>query len=111
MNDQALQKAVACWAAEMRFAVVNDNREWSEPGVAQGNGFMVHPLDVEAEARRRKTALGIDEWRLREYVSGTPVPIRIQQLCEQIDFAARAIAGMSIIPTDFRDDLYWPRCW
>lgn len=95
----------------MRFAVVSESREWSEPGVVPGEDHAVHPLDVEAEARRRKAALGLDEWRLREYVSGTPVPIRIQQLCEQIDFAAQAISGMSIIPADFRNDLYWPRCW
>jgi hypothetical protein len=95
----------------MRFAVVSENREWSEPGIAQGNSRAVHPSEIEAEARRRKVALGLDEWRLREYVSGTPVPIRIQQLCEQIDFAARALSGMSVIPSDFRDDLFWPRCW
>ncbi len=95
----------------MRFAVVNENREWSEPGLGRGDGRAVHPREIEAEARRRKAALGLDEWRLREYVTGAPIPIRVNQLCEQIDFAAQALARMSNIPADFRDDLYWPRCW
>ncbi len=96
-------------AAGMRFAI--ENREWSEPGQAIGHSRVVRPMDIEAEARRRKDALGLDEWRMREYVSGTPVPARIHQLCEQIDLAAGALSRMSRIPEDFRDDIYWPRCW
>lgn len=108
---QAPQKAVGLAGDKMRFAVVNENREWSEPGVGENIARMVNPAEVEAEARRRKAALGLDEWRLREYVSGNPVPVRIRQLCEQIDLAAQALSRMSKIPVDFRDDLYWPRCW
>lgn len=95
----------------MRFAVVSESREWSEPGRNTGYDRAVHPTEVEAEARRRKAALDLDEWRLREYVTGVPIPIRIDQLCQQIDYAAQALARMSSIPADFRDDLYWPRCW
>ncbi|WP_152658751.1 hypothetical protein [Devosia chinhatensis] len=95
----------------MRFAVVNENREWSEPGSARNGGRAVHPLEIEAEARRRKACLGLDEWRLREYVTGEPIPARIHQMCQQIDLAARALSGMSSAPTDFRDDVYWPRSW
>lgn len=93
----------------MRFAI--ENREWSEPGLADGPSRMVRPAEIEAEARRRKDALGLDEWRMREYVSGNPVPVRIRQLCEQIDLTAEALLRMSRIPADFRDDIYWPRCW
>ena len=95
----------------MRFAMVSESREWSEPGIVAPEAGAVHPAEVEAEARRRKAALGLDEWRLREYVSGEPVPLRIRQLCEQIDLASTALSRMSSIPSDFRDDLYWPRCW
>ncbi|UYO00453.1 MAG: hypothetical protein KIT02_04340 [Devosia sp.] len=72
---------------------------------------MIGPAQVEAEARRRKTMLRVDEWQLRAYVTGRPVPDRIVQLCEQIDFAARALATMSVIPADYADDLYWPQIW
>lgn len=95
----------------MRFAVVNDSREWSEPGLAAHKGRAVHRGEVEIEARRRKTLLRLDEWQMREYVSGSPVPDRIRQQCVQIDLAAAALSLMSPIPDDFRDDLYWPRCW
>ncbi len=108
---KAPQKAVGLAGVNMRFAVVSENREWSEPGRTADTAHIVHSSEVYAEARRRKAALGLDEWRLREYVSGTPVPVRIRQLCEQIDLAAEAMARMSQIPESFRDDLYWPRCW
>lgn len=95
----------------MRFAVVSDSREWSEQGLVLTEASSVHPWEVEDEARRRKAALGLDEWRLREYVSGEPIPLRIRQLCEQVDLASMALSRKSNIPNDFRDDLYWPRCW
>lgn len=95
----------------MRFAVVSESREWSEPFIVAPVARAVHPAEVEAEARRRKAVLGLDEWRLREFVSGEAVPLRIRQLCEQIDLASLALSRMSSIPRDFRDDLYWPRCW
>lgn len=95
----------------MRFALVGETREWSEPGTVPSSGLKVHPADIEAEARRRKGALRLDEWRMREYVTGSPVPERVHQLCRQIDLAAEAIARISPIPCDFRDDIYWPRCF
>lgn len=94
----------------MRFALVSETREWSEPGIAPANGSAVHPEDIEAEARRRKRALRLDEWQMREYVTGDPMPLRIRHLCQQIDFAAEALARMASIPNDFRDDIYWPPC-
>jgi len=66
---------------------------------------------VEAEARRRKASLHLDEWQLREYVTGRPVPDAISQMCRQIDLAAEALLRLSSIPADFADDLYWPRQW
>ncbi len=111
MVFRAPQKAVCLVGENMRFAEVSDNREWTGSSAGDGITRMVHPSEVEEEARQRKAALGLDEWRLREYVSGNPVPVRIRQLCEQIDLAAQALSRMSKIPSDFRDDLYWPRCW
>jgi hypothetical protein len=96
----------------MRFAVINDAREWSEPG-AQGRstGPRVDSEAVEQEARRRKALLHLDEWQLRQYVTDRPVPEHIVQLCRQIDLAAAALARLSPIPGDFSNDLYWPRMW
>lgn len=95
----------------MRFAVI-ENREWtasSEPSRPQGD--VVDVMDVEAEARRRKMLLGIDEWQVREYVTGVPIPAEIRHTCLQIDYAAQALTRLSPIPHDFYDDLYWPRSW
>ena len=71
----------------------------------------VRPEDVEAEAARRKRVGKVNEWRMREFVTGTPMPANIKYLELQIDFAARAICKLSPIPADFADDLYWPTCW
>jgi hypothetical protein len=95
----------------MRFALVEDTREWSEPVKRVQDDAPVYISQIEAEARRRKQMLRLDEWRMREYVTGTPVPARVHQLCQQIDFAALALSRMSIIPADYADDLYWPRMW
>ncbi len=95
----------------MRFALLDDTREWSEPGVRSGQGRTISSAEVEAEARRRKNMLRIDEWRMREYVTGNPIPVRIDQLCHQIDLAAQALSRMSLIPADYADDVYWPRLW
>jgi hypothetical protein len=95
----------------MRFAVI-ENREWS------GHSSLSRPLNngidsvaVEAEARRRKGMAGLDEWQLREYVTGLPIPSDLRNLCLQIDYAAQAISRLSPIPADFTDDIYWPRVW
>jgi tRNA(Met) C34 N-acetyltransferase TmcA len=95
----------------MRFAVVEDTREWSEPGRQIAEDAPVYVSQVEAEARRRKAMLKLDEWRMREYVTGNPIPARIHQISQQIDFAAQALSRMSRIPADYADDLYWPRIW
>lgn len=67
--------------------------------------------DVEAEAARRLQAIGIDEWRMREFVTGRPVPAEIRHLELQINFAAQALSRLSPIPADYAADLYWPTYW
>lgn len=97
---------------EMRFAVIRDSREWSEPqSRPSGAGHAVDAVAVENEARRRKGLLRIDEWQLREFVTDRPVPDHIVAMCRQIDLAAAALTRLSPIPGDFADDLYWPRMW
>ena len=96
----------------MRFAVISDTREWSEPGAQESRtGPIVDSEAVEQEARRRTALLNLDEWQLRQYVTDRPVPEHIVQLCRQIDLAAAALARLSPIPGDFSNDLYWPRMW
>lgn len=94
----------------MRFAVVSESREWSEP-TSVAMPARIAAEDVEQEARRRKSLLHLEEWQLREYVTDRPVPDRIMQLCREIDLAASALTRLASIPADFADDLYWPRVW
>ncbi len=94
----------------MRLAVIDgglnsgDQKRWdrAEP---------IRPEDVEAEAARRMRDGRVNEWRVREFVTGHPMPPDIKYLELQINFAARAICKLSPIPADFADDLYWPTCW
>ncbi|MHA6299258.1 hypothetical protein [Devosia sp. CAU 1758] len=96
----------------MRFAVIEDTRQWGEPGArAQGTGPIIDADAVENEARRRKALLKLDEWHFRQYVTDRPVPEHIVQMCRQIDLAGEALARLSPIPLDYTDDLYWPRTW
>lgn len=96
----------------MRFAVIRDTREWSEPQArAAKPGHTVDTVEVENEARRRKSLLRLDEWQLRQFVTDRPVPEHVTQMCRQIDLAAAALARLSPIPEDYADDLYWPRMW
>jgi hypothetical protein len=96
----------------MRFAVISDNREWSEPELRSTvDARVVDSAEVENEARRRKAMLKLDQWELRQYVTDRPVPDHIVQMCMQIDLAAAALARLCPIPPDFADDLYWPRVW
>lgn len=67
--------------------------------------------DVEAEATRRLRAIRLDEWRVREFVTGRPVPADIKHLELQISFAAQAISRLSPIPSDYAADVYWPTHW
>jgi len=64
--------------------------------------------DVLAEAARRRRAIGFDDWRVREFVTGIAMPNRIKYLELQITYAAEALSRISPIPTDFADDVYWP---
>lgn len=65
--------------------------------------------DVHAEAARRIKAAGYDQALVREFMTGRPMPTAIRNLQLQISFAGAAIATLSPIPADFRDDAYWPR--
>lgn len=97
----------------MRFAVIDGGREWTEPRrlVPVVETVSVVVEDVEAEARRRLRALKVNEWRTREFITGQPMPDDIRHMALQIEFAAAAIARLSPIPSDYDDDLYWPRMW
>jgi len=67
--------------------------------------------DVEDEASRRLRAAGIDQWRVREFITGRPAPAEIKHFEVQVEFAARAISRLSPIPKDFASDVYWPTYW
>lgn len=96
----------------VRFAVIEGSREWTEPLERAETGHkLVQVEQVHAEARRRLRGLKLDEWRVREFVTGTPMPDNIRHQSMQIEFAAQAIARLSPIPEDFADDVYWPRVW
>lgn len=93
----------------MRFAVI-ENREWSgHSSLSRPLNKGIDPVAVASEARRRKASAGLDEYQLREYVTGLPIPADLRNLCLQIDYAAQAISRLSPIPVDFTDDIYWPR--
>lgn len=96
----------------MRFAVITGSREWTE---AMPERVLpqrpVEVEDVQYEARRRLKALKVEEWRVREFVTGVPMPENIRHLALQIEFAAQAIGRLSPIPADYNDDIYWPRVW
>lgn len=96
----------------MRFAEIGRSREWSGGNQDQwAQQVLVLPEQVEGEARRRKVTLRLDEWQMREFVTNKPIPDRVRHLVEQIDLAASALMRMSPIPSDYRDDVYWPRVW
>ncbi|QQR40654.1 hypothetical protein [Devosia rhizoryzae] len=95
----------------MRIARIKDSLDWSEGELDHKAPRVVQQAEVEQEARRRKQGLAIDEWQLREFVSGVPLPERLVQLCRQIDLASAALSRMSPIPANFADDVYWPRMW
>jgi hypothetical protein len=96
----------------VRFAVIEGSREWTEPvDRAGGDQGRVQVEQVHAEARRRLRALKLDEWRVREFVTGNPMPDAIRHQSLQIEFAAQAISRLSPIPDDYADDVYWPHVW
>ena len=96
----------------MRFAVIDGSREWTEPSQQRSmRAPSVDVEDVEAEARRRLKAIRLEQWRTREFLTGTPMPDDIRMLALQIDYAAKAISRLSPIPADFDSDVYWPHHW
>ena len=96
----------------MRFAVIDGGKEWAGQGQQRSmRAPSIDVEDVEAEARRRLKAIRLDQWRTREFLTGTPMPDDIRQLALQIDYAAQAISRLSPIPEDFDSDVYWPRLW
>lgn len=95
----------------MRFAVIDNSREWTEPARQAGRAAQVPIVveDVEAEARRRLRSVRLNEWRTREFITGQPMPEEVRHFALQVDFAANAISRLSPIPADFDSDVYWPR--
>lgn len=81
-----------------------------EGGVAQRrvDAGAARVEDVLAEAARRRRAIGFDEWRVREFVTGRAMPSEIKYLELQITYAAEALSRLSPIPSDFAADIYWP---
>jgi hypothetical protein len=64
--------------------------------------------DVSREAERRLQVVGYPKWRNREAATGIPMPREIKYLAMQIGYVAEALSELSIIPQDFRSDIYWP---
>ncbi|MBK1793306.1 hypothetical protein JHL21_02200 [Devosia sp. WQ 349] len=95
----------------MRYTDFGNRREWTENGQFVAANRLIGIEEVFAEARRRKAALNIDQWQMEEYVSGNPMPMRVQRQCKEIDLAANALSRMSPIPSDFADNVYWPPIW
>lgn len=95
----------------MRFAVIENNREWTEPTRRTSHAVQVSVLveDVEAEARRRLRSVKLNEWRTREFITGHAMPEEIKHFALQVEFAAKAISRLLPIPEDFDSDYYWPR--
>ncbi|MBJ7577975.1 hypothetical protein JHC09_08765 [Devosia sp. MC532] len=95
----------------MRYTDFVNRREWTENGQFVAANRLIGIEEVFAEARRRKAVLNIEQWQMEEYVSGNPMPMRVQRQCKEIDLAATALSRMSPIPSDFADNVYWPPSW
>lgn len=82
-----------------------------EGGRATDDGKAARPEEtaVLAEAARRLREVGYESARTRRLLTGQPVPREMQYLQLQIEFAAAALAALSSLPADFRDDRYWPQ--
>ena len=108
--EQRLKAAAGHQGTDVRFAVIEGSREWTEPARRGADPATVGVLveDVEAEARRRLRRCHIDEWRTREFITGRPMPHDIRHFVLQVEFAARAISRLSPIPGDYNSDIYWP---
>ena len=92
----------------MRLSVIEGGLLYAQQ---QADIDPVRPEDVEAEAARRMRLGKVNEWRVREFVTGHAMPPDIKYLELQINFAMRAICKLYPIPADFADDLYWPVYW
>ncbi|KQS65257.1 hypothetical protein ASG39_08360 [Rhizobium sp. Leaf371] len=64
--------------------------------------------DVNAEARRRLSALGYDRHRARVLATGIDMPRDIHIRHLQIMAIALALGSLETIPDDYRSDAYWP---
>lgn len=97
----------------MRFSVIENTREWTEPAYRPATVSSPHIAveDVEAEARRRLRCAKLHEWRTREFITGRPMPHEIRHFALQVEFAQQAISRLSPIPDDFDSDVYWPKLW
>ena len=75
--------------------------------VAASQRLPITVRDVDAEARRRLAALGLQRHHDRARATGRAVPrdVRIREL--QIMAIALAFANLDPIPDDYRSDLYW----
>lgn len=113
MNQAASTRAGGQQKAgtKVRFAVISGSKEWTEVLPEMRTRRSLDVEDVQDEARRRLKALKVDEWRIREFVTGKPMPDTVRHLALQIEYAAQAIGRLSPIPPDFADDVYWPRVW
>jgi hypothetical protein len=81
--------------------------------VAPDSVFEIGPAaptreDVKAEAARRVRQSGYEDWSIRQFVTGTAMPVALRYLQMQISFVAEALSRLERIPDDFRSDTYWP---
>lgn len=66
------------------------------------------PNRVLEEGRRRLRDAGVDRYEIRERVTGIPMPSALRNFKLQVEFAASALAQLSPLPPDYRQDGYWP---
>ncbi|MEZ2131737.1 MULTISPECIES: hypothetical protein [unclassified Sinorhizobium] len=93
----------------MKFYVIEGGlSEAASKNDANGDALSPSMHDVKTEAARRIKDSGYEEWRVREFVTGAPIPSALKYLRMQIEFAAEALTRLSPIPHDFRADAYWP---
>lgn len=87
----------------MRFKVVGG----ADFSAIRAEGCVV-PDDVYREARRRRAAAGCERYAARHRLTGMAAPKTISYLAMQIDFVAKTLASLEVIPADFERDFYWP---
>ncbi|SEL41879.1 hypothetical protein [Xaviernesmea oryzae] len=52
--------------------------------------------------------LNIGHWEARHRATGLPVPRDIARKRREIEFVAKALARLNVIPSDYHADVYWP---